>query len=632
MGTFKDRLALGLTLTGATTQEVDGSEIKRIDLHLTNAGWSGTIEFDIYDDAKGGGDNSDTFKPSYLQSTLIQVTLRIAEHQSDKKDLPAPPLALKGLVTKRALREFPVRARPLESQIMTRRYRIEVADAAQVLWRQHHPCRLYADKTMKYILNEQKSDLIQFNCSWSWVDRAPYKTPMVFFALDPSIGPASFYDWVMWYVDRHRLIWTYNCRTNEYSIEETKTATGTAIGVDWRNFLPDRSDPSPSKTILALDLAVRPDQLPTGKKAELRPRDDDYEMYERGYTIDVPEVPRYSGAVLDSCRDPVYKPELIENPKIADPMIKRHTLLRTPLSADITQRVALERARMVPNPEPELSLCFNRVPIKPLFPGDLAEFTSPEWNADAWPVEQQLFRVYDVVLRAHAADIAELAGYRQVHARYKVDYIARLEVARDLTTPRLPAFVEPTYPVYVEGRILSTINAAGAKPGAAGAKPDAAGGAPPPPEDPASDPSLTYEYETPYGPFVYRVQVPLWADSAPEITAPYEPGRMPGQLFFPAYKDERVVLAMTWRKAWIDSFVNWRQGVTMPSDMQGNQMLLGKTEAIGNKDKFSRTLVRNYYENRGSLLPIFEIERKHAVDYQKVRISEGNLLIEVNEE
>lgn len=613
MRTFQDKLALGLTLKGATEQVIDGGDIKRIDLHLTSWGWSGTIEFDIFDN----GDETDTFLPSYFDSKLILIDLRIAGALSDKEDLPDPPLTLKGLVTQRALRELAVSEPPIVKRVKSRRYRIEAADAAQVLWRQHHPCKLYADKTIQDIINDQRNDLIQFEGTWSWASREPYKTPMVFLALDPSIGKASFYDWIMWYVDRFRLIWTYNCRTNTYSIVETKQATGDAIPVDWGDFLapkpplPDSLDPSLPPPYAPVEspppyARVEPKRgvgvAVSGAPLQARYEGDFYEMYQRGYTVDAPPVPRYRAEVLDSFTAATKPRTPIDNPAAADTGMMRSTLLRTTLDDEVDQRVALERARLVPKPEAELSLHFSRIPVKPLFPGDVGEFIAdyPGWSSDAWPVQQQLFRTYDVVLYARADDSRDGAWHRQPHATYELGYAARLEVARDVTTPRLPPFVEPTYPVYVEAKILSAID--------------------------GDDQSLTYDPRTqPTGLITYRVEVPLWKATAPEITAPYDPGRMPGQLFFPAYKHERVVLAMTWRKAWIDTFVSWRDGVRIPSDMQGNHMLLGKQPS-------SRTSVMNYYENQGSLLPIFEIARIHDVDRQKVVISEGNLLIEVNED
>ena len=96
-------------------------------------------------------------------------------------------------------------------------------------------------------------------------------------------------------------------------------------------------------------------------------------------------------------------------------------------------------------------------------------------------------------------------------------------------------------------------------------------------------------------------------------------------MFFPAYKGERVLLALTWRKAWIESFLDWRPDVRIPADSQGNHMLLGKNPT-------SRTSLINYYENQSSLQPIFEIARTHNNDLQTIRISEGNLRIEVKED
>jgi hypothetical protein len=277
--------------------------------------------------------------------------------------------------------------------------------------------------------------------------------------------------------------------------------------------------------------------------------------------------------------------------------------LRTPLRPEVNERAGLERARLDLEPTPELTMQFRRFPVQPVYPGDVVEFPVTEnevWPADAWQVLEGPFRVFDVELDARPLDQATEESQDRVEiARYQLFYKVRAEPKKDLTTPRLPPFVEPTYPVYIEGKIISEVD--------------------------SEKESLTYQPKKVKDLLTYRVEVPLWKDTAAEINVPHNAGRMPGQLFFPAYKGERVVLAMTWRKAWIDSFIDWRPEARLPQELQGNRMLLGK------KPK-SSTFLESYYESQDSVQPVFKIQRTSATDQQFLCISEGKLVIEVTEE
>jgi hypothetical protein len=569
MRTFTNQLALTLRVIpkGGTTTKVPGGDIKLFNIEMTNYGFTGSIEFDIFDDTFAGGVETDKLLPAFPKSPLIRVELDIVTAISDTTT-PRPPVTLKGIVTKRSWRELPVVNLKNEKQVTVRRYRVEFGDAARVLWGQHHPCKLYADKTMDFIIKQQKGELINFEEKWDWTSKEPYKTKMVFFGLDPSIGKASFYDFLIWYVDRHRLIFTYDCLKDQYSILEQKEDSGTAFKV------------------------LRVDVEPQGEELD--------ELADQGVTIEVPEVPRYLPTVLDSFTGDTLAPVDIPNP-YADDKTVCHTLLRTPLMTELNDRADLERARLVTEPNPELSAIFHRFPAQPIFPGDLVEFDDGpgQWNTDSFQVQQKNFRVFAARLTGRAVNqnAGDFHGAKQID--YEMTYATRLELKTDLKTPRLPPFVEPTYPVHVEGKILS----------------DVGGG-----DELTYDPKLE---DT--GLFDYRVEVPLWKSTAPEIAAPYNPGNMPGQMFLPAWKGERVLLALTWHKAWIESFLDWRQDVRIPSDSQGNHLLLGKNPT-------SRTSVINYYENQSSLQPIFEIARTHNNDLQFIRISEGNLKIEVKED
>jgi hypothetical protein len=585
MRRFNSQIGLTLRITpkGGATTTVLGGDISRFDLHLTSYGWSGAFEFNVYDDQFAGGNEQDKLLADFTQPKLLLVELDVKAFRADVPTL-RDPITLKAIVTKRSLRELPVDTLPIAQQVTIRRYRIEVADAARVLWGQHHPCKLYADKTMEEVIKDQLSPLIQFDDKWTWADKKPYKTPIVFFALDRSIGPSSFYDFLIWWIDRHRLIFKYDCTQDKYSIVEQKEDTGETFPIR-------KADVAERQKELAAK------ELPGQGVNDL---DSYYEVHGPGVTIDYPEIPRYQPNILDSFTGTTFAKVAIPN-EFADDKTSSDTLLRVAVQTEIDERADLERARLVNQPNPELTVVFRRFPAMPVFPGDLAQFKSGpgQWSADSWQAKQSNFRVFEVHLGGIAVNQVPDSAHQNAANYFHTSYTARLELKSDITTPRLPSFVAPTYPVHVEGKILSDIGAA---------------------NDQTYGPK---QLDT--GLFHYRVQVPLWADSAPEIAVPYNPGRMPGQMFFPAYKNERVLLALTWKKAWIDGFLDWRDDVRIPADSQGNRLLLGKSTT-------SRTSLLNYYENESSLRPIFEIARTHNNDLQTIRISEGNLRIEVKED
>jgi hypothetical protein len=562
MDAFQGTVELKLRVIpkGGTTQEVLGGDIKKFDLRLTSYGWSGALEFNVFDDQSLQGGEKDQLKQSFMKPDLIKIELDVKgwfdETVQTEGEL-RPALTLRAIVTGRSLREYPVEEAEKGKWVILRRYRIEFADAARVLWGQHQPCQLYAKKKMQSLLTDHAGDT--FKLKFDGAPAPQLEQPLLFLGLDPSIGPASFYDFVIWWLDRHRLIFSYQYTATEdtYSVLEEKVDAGTKF------------------PIYRIDVA------------------------DQGVTLEFPEVPRYQVNVLDSFTGGEIGPQPIVNPYAVD-KIRRDTLLRTALQdPDFSGRADLEKLRLVPTPSTELTVVFKKFPAKALFPGDLVEFTQLQgWDSTCWQYQKDC-RVVEATLAGTAVEEHAQSTHGAPRAEYRMSFSTRLELQTDKKTPRLPAFVEPTYPVHVEGKILSTVGSA---------------------DEETHDPKVQSD-----GLFAYMVQVPLWKETADQIPVPYNPGRLPGQLYFPAYKNERVLLALTWHKAWIESFLDWREGVRTPEDLQGNHMLLGKNTK-------SRTSLINYYENESSIKPIFLIGRTNNDDLQTIRISEGNLRIEVTED
>jgi len=542
---FPARAVVGLTLTidGAEFRVAPG-DVKSFELHLASWGWEGTLEFIVVDDQPLGGPDRDKLREKFVGPKLIEVALSLQSGWTNNAKEIRPAVTLRGIAHERTLQEIQQHLELAAMPVVMRRYTLRVTDPMRALWGQHFPSVLYADATMKQVLDEHKGDRIALAYEWPELE---VKRPIIFVGLDPSSGPASFYDYVMWFVARHNGVFTYDLQQNRYALRAAKKDAGAPFDVYWQDV--ERS------------------------------------------THRLPAPPRYTPTILNSYTErPVTA--TIANSSAAASMV-RATLLRTPVDDEVARRKALETTRLIAEPKPTLELELRSLPAAPLFPGDLAAIAPGKtaWNAKTWAAQQKNFRVFEVRWRGQAP-----GGERVDHANQSGHFLTSLKVQLELVAdprPRLPAFVEHEAPTFVEGKIVSEVGA---------------------------DDEKTHEpYPAEPQPRVYHVLVPLWNRT---IITPYEPLKLPGQLHFPAHKHQRVLMAFTWRRAWIESFLDWRDGIERPTDAQANHLLLGKKPD-------SITSVLHDYEDAK---PVFRIARTHRHDLQSIKISEGNLHIEVKEE
>src|SRR5262249_1778939 len=100
------------------------------------------------------------------------------------------------------------------------------------------------------------------------------------------------------------------------------------------------------------------------------------------------------------------------------------------------------------------------------------------------------------------------------------------------------------------------------------------------------------------------------------------PNMDPGHFYFPAYKNERVLVTFYYDKAYLKRFLDWRPTAQLPLETQGDHLLLGKTPV-------NRTSVRHTYENQQ---PVFEIERLYSqggFDTQTIKMAQGTVMVTV---
>lgn len=540
---FEDRLAVSVTLTIAgTAHAFTGGAVPHVELRLDSHGFAGTVELLVQDDTEQGGGFEDALLDAFLGAELVEATVEVAtvyDHAETPDSLS--PIRVEGLVTHKSMEELLLR-RSGDQPILVRRYRVELADPARVLWTQHFPCQLYTDKTPQAIIDEHAGEHITLTYDWAVLAESK---PQWFVHLPPALG-ASFYDFVVWVVDVRGGVLTYDYAEQQYAITELVDAS-----------------------------------------AEAQPlHGDDVHTAE----IVVPPAPRHVVVVADSYGDGP-RSETIEQEQ-AVTGVRHDRPMRSPISQDVDDAVALERTRLR-LPKYEAALCFGRMPIAQVVPGTrLTLAAANRWSAGSALVTPT-WRVRALELCATALAGPLDRDHQEASTGYTVELRARLAQSDDPCVS-LPCYRTPVYPGYVEGKVVSEKGEDGEKT------------------------YQTYRNAT-TSLDEYTVRVPLWADQ--EVTVPFEPAQGSGNVYVPSYRDERVLLAMELEQTRIERLLAWREGAALSMDVQGEQILLGKSAT-------SHTSINHVYDDTQ---PVLNVARTHDDDTQLVQLREGTLLLQVQE-
>ncbi|MBN1209783.1 MAG: hypothetical protein JXB05_33345 [Myxococcaceae bacterium] len=541
-----ERLAVTLTLTiGGKAHKVIAGSMKRFSLELWSWGLEGEAEFLLLDTQGHGGQDKDELLADFLKPDLVQVTLEVKAVLPETSGQPThTALKVQGYVTEKSLVEQAI-ATGGSNLIIHRRYGIRFVDAARLLWRQHHPCVLYTQKTLQDVLDAHKGEKISLTYDWSAVLSAQH--PMIFVGLDPQDG-VSFYDWVLWLVHSRVGVFTYDYTAQGYKLAAAKDASGTPLALKEDN-------------LASLELLL-------------------------------PEVIRHDVNVLNAIAEGSEIKAVTQAQAVTG--IRQDVLLVTAIADEVQARATLETNRLKAR-GPEVEVLWRSFPEKAVAPGALVKLPANDaWGA-AGVAKDETFRVRSMRLHGEVTgEQGEEEVYGDPHALFSFSMSTRLEPKAE-TYVELPAWQPPHYPRYVEGLIVS---------------------------EQGEDADETWQAYTDSATSLdgYKVKIPLYEDQI--IAAPFNPNLLPGHFYFPAYKGERVLVALDFQRAWIKRFLDWRTGARMPQDGQGVQLLVGKTPEKG-------TAIKHYYTDDK---PVFLMQRTHVKDTQKIQIGEGNLLIEVKEE
>ncbi len=338
---------------------------------------------------------------------------------------------------------------------------------------------------------------------------------------------------------------------------------------------------------LELDAATGTYRIAEVKKRPADPVELESE-YTKKLTILLPEPARHKPRIRNGvAENPQTTPINNEN---AYTSVVSDTLLRTPIATRVEQRKRLEQNRIRPGLF-ELRIDFARCPPQLVQPGlflKLGDDISPELMAS-----KKTFRVCELRMSARATEEDEVPELGDTSSPFEITLDMRLEQPAD-PRQRLPRYKRLTLPVQVEGKIVSE------------------GGGP-------KDRTWMMATNETNSILRYIVQIPLWNKKIP---APFEPNHLPGQLFFPAYKHQRVLVGITFDDAVILRFLDWAENARTPLEGQGNRMALGHQATNG-------TVIDHIYQDSK---PQFSISRTFGNDLQTLLIKDGTMYLEVRED
>ena len=513
--------------------------VKSLTLDLYPYGYQGEVSF-VVDSEK----SKDTILAPLTTNDLIEVSLEVATYVNNSQGT-ITPLSLKGLVTSRYFTEQLLHLPAGKDIMLLRHYHLVFADPAQVLWKQHYPCDLLVDSTLKALITAHTPTQISMVYNWDAVLSVHY--PVLSLSLGTAINQASFYDYLIWLVDTYNGVFSYDYATHKYTLSAAKTKSGTAQSLDHEEV----SD----------------------------------------YIVKYPEVHRFQPNVLNAYSE---NPQTTAITNAAVTTKIRHDYIASyPIAADMQARVTLETARFK-QPLHEVHLDYQHFQLQVTPPGKLVNFKGSNlWNKLLY-IQAKNYRVKEWHFSAQVAEQELTLDLNMAYSHYVMECSVDLESVLDTSVP-LPSYIMPTYPVFVEGKIVS---------------------------EKGADDDMTYQFYTDSDTSAnyYKVTIPLWAKQ--KVRADYQPNQDGGQFYFPPYKNARVLIRLEFNSAYIDAFLDWGTGTALPLDSQGNQLVMGTSATSQNIIK------HNYVDSK----PELQIQRTQDKDVELLQFSDGYILLQTQQD
>jgi hypothetical protein len=393
---FQEELKLELTLTlGGQSFSIPGGQVKHLSARMTAHGFKASVTFWSVLEKPDAA-----FFKAFQKPDLIQVRLAVSAVDSSV-DPPPPPLVLQGLArSRRVVAE--VHGVGKSGERVFRRYSVEFADAAEVLWRQHRPVELHTDMSMQELLDAHKASL-QLTYDWAMLRQ---KLPMLCVAVGADAPGVSFYDFVLGYVAANNGTWSYDCQKNEYLLADSKPSSGKAAPLS-------------------------------------RPQVQQVQVH-------LPQPIRHGTRVLNALAKGPTTTAIPQSQAVTG--VSHDVLLRTPITSQAEQRQKLEKTRLQVR-QRQLDITFNKFPSVEVFPGALVRLEGPLWPKGSTGTDEDQ-RVLELELEADSERPGRHEDQQTPSSLYQTRMSVRLESASDPVVT-LPPYRVPRYPIHVEGLVHS---------------------------------------------------------------------------------------------------------------------------------------------------------------------------------
>ena len=399
MSQFTEDLAITLSLTiDGQAYTIAAANVKSLTLDLHAYGYNAEVSFIVYCES-----TADTLLTPITSNNLIAVSLQVATYINNSQGT-VTPLSLSGLVTTRRFTEQ-LLTLPSGDIMLHRHYHLVFADPAQVLWKQHYPCDLLVDSTLKAFITAHTPTQITMVYDWDAVLTVQY--PVLSLSLGSPLNQACFYDYLIWLVDSQNGVFSYDFTANQYTLSAVKSQSGAALSLN------------------PLEVS--------------------------SFQVNLSEVHRFQPNVLNAYSE---NPQTtaITNAAVTT-TIRRDYIARYPIAADMQSRVTLETGRFQQHGH-EVRVDYQHFQLQVTPPGQLVNFQgSTLWNSLLF-IQANNYRVKQWQLTVHAADQELMTDLNMVYSQYVMEHNLILEGSAELCVS-LPSYMMPSYPVFVEGKLVS---------------------------------------------------------------------------------------------------------------------------------------------------------------------------------
>lgn len=392
---FTERLSITVELTiKSDAFTIAGGAVSRARLALEPHGFTGEVSFWVSTEKA-----PDKLLPRFISPDYATVRVTVSGGR-DKPSDAAPPLSVEGVVVDRTVVETSspnVKGNP----VLVRSYTVTFADRAAALWRQHYPSLLDVETTLGDVIGAQLAGGMKVDSSA--LDDLGRSRPLV--CLNLGGGEASFYDFLLWYLDRQGAGLLFDYAAKQYLLVGEKPA-------------------------------------PTGKPALLEAVDI------ASLALHLPVPPRHRTRVGNSHTDSA-RTVTVDQDNAVDGLLQDR-LLRTPAAAVMDEVAAVEGLRLR-SPLPEVAVEYARWPWRDLTPGAGVGLAKEYFSKDLFLIGRK-YRVGSFSLDATSVSARPSDTLDGVSREYQTIMTSRWESLDDKVF-RHPGFRHPRYPCLAEGKI-----------------------------------------------------------------------------------------------------------------------------------------------------------------------------------